>query len=249
MNQRIAIPIIGVLAVGLIATGVFYLQGTNKLEDAQTEIAGLQGDVSGLEEDLAATEEDLEATEGDLAATEVDLAAVEATNSTLEVGLADSVARVATLETELDDANSATQTQLDRNLTLSEELLTVKDPRHFETLEELEAWLAQDDTNTNTRLASATPAERAFILQVRALRDGYLLPAWFEDFNFLDIDVDGVMIMVDHLDQNHFDGTIDFVGNLAYIGDAIYYVWAEEDFIVEFAVALPLIPSHPQPLE
>ena len=235
MNKQIAVPIIGVLALGLIATGVFYLQGTSKLNDAQDEIAGLQGDVSGLETDLAAIETDL-------AATEAELTVSEATNSTLEAELVDSGAKVATLETELDEANSATQIFQDWNLTLSEELKKVKDPRHFETLVELEAWLAQDDTDTNTRLASAPAAEQAFILQVRALRDGYLLPAWFEDFNFLD----GIG---DHVDLDHFDMGIDFVGNLAYIGDEMYYVFPTDDSIFPFAFGLSPLPSHPLPLD
>ncbi len=222
MNKRIAIPVIGVLAVGLIVTGVFYLQGTSKLGDAQDEIAGLQGDVSGLEGDLATTEADLAATEADLAATEAGQAAT-------EVDLADSAARVSTLEGELDQAASAALTQQDINSTLSEELEKVKDPRHFETLAELQAWLAQDDTNTRVRWQSMPPNELVYVLQVRALRDGYILPAWFEDFDF--------------------DGVVDYVGNLAYIGEEIYYVWVDDDSTVAFAQMVPPIPPHPLPEE
>jgi hypothetical protein len=222
MNKRIAIPIIGVLVVGLIATGVFYLQGTNELEDAQDEIAGLQGDVSGLEGDLAATEADLAATEEDLAVSAADLAVSEA-------DLAEAEDLVSDLETEIDQANSAAQTQQNLNLTLSEELAKAKDPRHFESLEELEAWLAQDDTDTRIRFTSISPEERAFILQVRALRDGYLLSASFEDFNF--------------------DGLLDLPGNMAYIGDEIYWIRAADDFVVLFVRDVPPIPSHPLPEE
>jgi hypothetical protein len=49
MNKWIAIPIIVVLAVGLIAMGFLYRQETNKLKDAQSEIVTLEGNVSTLE--------------------------------------------------------------------------------------------------------------------------------------------------------------------------------------------------------
>jgi|TARA_B100001971_G_C18170987_1_gene527100 hypothetical protein len=228
MNKRIASPIIGVLAVGLIVVGVFYLQGANELTDAQSEIVSLEGNVSALGTELADSE-----------------AEVSTLEAALETEQANSAANVAALETELDQANSATQTQLDRNLTLSEELEKVTDPRHFESLEELEAWLAQDDTDTRVRWESLPPEEKAFILQVRALRDGYLLPAWFEDFNYMD--VDGAM--VDHLDLEHFDGIIDFVGNLAYIGTEMYYMFPLDDTVFPFAIDSPLIPPHPLPLD
>ena len=210
MNKWIAIPIIGIMAVGFTITGVFYLQDTNKLDDAQNAITNLQGDVSDLK--------------GDLAAAERNLTASEVTSLTLQEELLDSTTRVTTLETELDEGNSAIQTQLSLNLALSGELEKVQNPRHFETLDELEAWLAQDDTDTKVRWQSLPPEQKVFILQVRALRDGYLLPAWFEDFDF--------------------DNIIDFVGNLAYIGDEIYYVWPLDDSVAEFAF-VPPIPSHP----
>jgi|TARA_B100000315_G_C14569395_1_gene584691 hypothetical protein len=217
MNKWIAIPIIGIMAVGLTITGVFYLQEANKLDDAQNAIANLQGDVSDLKGDLAAAERNLTIAEADLTASEV-------TSLTLKEELLDSTTRVTTLETELDEGNSAIQTQQSLNLTLSGELEKVQNPRHFETLDELEAWLAQDDTDTRVRWQSLPPEQKVFILQVRALRDGYLLPAWFEDFDF--------------------DNIIDFVGNLAYIGDEIYYVWPLDDSVAEFAF-VPPIPSHP----
>ncbi len=56
MNKRIAIPIISVLAVGSMVLGAFYFQETNKLNDAQDEIAGLEGNVSALETELAELE-------------------------------------------------------------------------------------------------------------------------------------------------------------------------------------------------
>ena len=208
MNKRIAIPIIGVLVCGLIAAAC---SGANELTDAQDEIAGLQGDVSGLEAGLADSE------------AEVSALGTELTVSKAE--LVDSAARVATLEVELDQATSAAQTQQSLNLTLAEELKKVKGPRHFESVTELEAWLAQDNTDTRTRWESMPLRERAFVLQVRALRDGYLLPAWF------------------------FDPELTFVGNLAYIGAEIWWVWPDDDLIELMVDVVPPIPSRPLSLD
>ena len=56
INKWIAIPIIGVLAAGLIAMGFLYQQETNKLKDAQSEIVTLEGNVSTLEAEISALE-------------------------------------------------------------------------------------------------------------------------------------------------------------------------------------------------
>ncbi len=250
MNKWITISAIGALAIGVITTGVLYAQENSRLKDARTEIIGLESNVSALEADLAAAEAQVSTLESNLAAAvaevsalESDLAAAKGEISTLEVDLAAAVgeviileadlavaeAQVSTLEADLESAQSALQAQQDINSELSQGLESMQDPRHFESLEELEAWLAQDDTDTDIRLAAVPPIERIFILQVSALRDGYLLPAYLEDFDF--------------------DFFIDFVGNLAYIGDEIYYVWAPTDEVVLFAFDTPPIPLHPSPLE
>jgi hypothetical protein len=58
------------------------------------------------------------------------------------------------------------------------EIAKVEAPRHFNSLDELQTWLQQ--AAVNTKYAALRPIERAYILQVLALRDGYLLPAGFE---------------------------------------------------------------------
>ena len=246
MNKWINISIIGVLVVGLAASLFFYFQESGNLKDAQDVIVDLEGDVSTLDDivstlgtDLAAAEAevtrldgeltaaeaqvstleaDLAAAEGQVSTLEADLAAAETQVSTLEADLAAAEGQVSTLEAELADAEAQVAT-------LAEELQTVKDPRHFASLQELEAWLAQDDTDTAYPFAG--PFEQAFILQVRALRDGYLLPVYFEDLDY--------------------DFLVEMSGNFAYIGDEIYYVDPAVDFIVLWAF-VDAIPSHPLPL-
>lgn len=246
MNKWINISIIGVLVVGLAASLFFYFQESGNLKDAQDVIVDLEGDISTLdgivstlgtdlaaaeaevtrlEEDLATAEAQVSTLEADLAAAEAqvttleaDLAAAEAQVTTLETDLAAAEAQVSTLEAELADAEAQVST-------LEAELQTVNDPRHFTSLQELEAWLAQDDTDTAYPFAG--PFEQAFILQVRALRDGYLLPAYFEDIDY--------------------DFLVELVGNFAYIGDEIYYIDPAFDFVFLWAL-VDAIPSHPLPL-
>jgi predicted nucleic acid-binding Zn-ribbon protein len=247
MNKWINILIIGVLVVGLAASLFFYFQESGNLKDAQDVIVNLEGDISTLdgivstlgtdlaaaeaevtrlEEDLAAAEGQVTTLETDLAAAEgqvsvlegnvstleTDLAAAEGQVTTLETDLAAAEAQVSTLEAELADAEAQVAT-------LAEELAKVKDPRHFTSLQELEAWLAQDDTDTAYPFLST--AELAFILQVRALRDGYLLPA--------EVYAGGVGL------------------NVAYIGSDIYLVSPEDDFTIWWDT-MDSLPSHPLPL-
>ena len=86
MNKWIAIviPIISLLAVGVMVTGVVYLHGTNKLNDAQDEIVALEGNVSTLESNVLALEAEVSTLEGDLAAAEAEVSTLEAKVLALE---------------------------------------------------------------------------------------------------------------------------------------------------------------------
>jgi len=84
MNKRVAIPVITVLAVGVIATGYFVVQQSNKLGEAGSEIVALEENVSALEENVSTLEE---------------------SGSVLEVELSDLEAKVSTLEAALEEAN------------------------------------------------------------------------------------------------------------------------------------------------
>lgn len=198
MNKRIVIPIIAVLVAGVITVGPSCTPETirlrDELEDAQSQIATLEGDISSLEEEV----------------------------SSLQASLSDSEASVSSLEAELESAQNALEAQRNVNSALAEEMKTMKDPRHFESLAELTDWLYQDDTDEiygHERMLIIS-----YILQVRALRDGYLLP--------VDIDV--------------VNGNV--ISNSAVIGDELYWVDAPTDEII-FASYIKPVPSHPLSLE
>jgi hypothetical protein len=157
---------------------------------------------------------------------ESEISSLEGSVSSLQSTLTNKDAEILSLEDDLDTANTSLQAQQEINATLTEELEKVTDPRHFSTLSELVDWLDQDATDVLYGYEDLY--ELAFILQVSALRDGFILPACFED-----------------LDSDYF---IDNIGNIAYIGDEIYMVWPEDDTVFVWAY-VPPIPSHPLPLD
>ena len=238
MNKWIAIPVITILAFGIIAGGYFLWQQTSNLGEAESEIvalegnvATLEGNVSTLEGNISTLEGNISTLEGNVSTLETGLAESEATVSTLETDLAESEATVSTLEADLGTANSRisglqadVSTQQTINLSLLTELKKVKDPRHFQSLTELTDWLREDDTDT--KYADGDIIEMSYILMIRALRDGYLLTVSMWEVN----------------------GDA-WVSNDAVIGTSVYAVTAWDDQIFEWWTDLQPLPSHPLPLD
>ena len=204
----IAILVIAVLAIALIGSGYFLWQQTNNLEQAKAEIVVLEDNVSTLKGNVSTLE-------GDVATLETKLADSEATVSSLEADLE-------TANAEIEDLQADVSTQRNINSSLSAELKKVEDPRHFESLAELTDWLHDDDADT--KYADEGVSQRCFILQVRALRDGYLLPVSF-----------------------YVEGGQSYITNKAVIGDAVYYVYLNDT--IEREASINPLPSHPLPLD
>ncbi len=127
-------------------------------------------------------------------------------------------------ESEIVALEGNVSAQRNINSSLTEELKTVKDPRHFESVTELVGWLDQDDTDTKYK--DGSDAQIAFILQVRALRDGYLLPA--------------IPLRVNNTPTWR---------NMAIIGDGVYWINALDDNTRRRSFNVDPIPSHPLPLD
>ncbi len=70
MNKWVLIPIIVVLAIGTITNGVFYLQESSKLKDAESRIATLEGNVPILEGGISTLEGNFLAVEGEVSTLE-----------------------------------------------------------------------------------------------------------------------------------------------------------------------------------
>ena len=85
---------------------------------------------------------------------------------------------------------------------LEDQVSALRSPRHFKTITELTDWLAQDDTDT--AYLGKSFDELAFILQVRALRDGYLLPAFATTggFGFNVAAIGNILYSIDPVDDD-----------------------------------------------
>ncbi len=197
-----------VLAVALGVAGFLFSQATGRLSQAradisgmQTRIASLQGSVATLAGQLAAENAKVADIQGKLTTEQAKSADLQAQLAKSQSDLTASKAQVASLQADLAVANGAV-TSLTADLSAANkraaalqagldtagadlarataDLTKVRDPRHFSSLTELEGWLARDDTNTNPAYAKLTGLDRVYLLQVKALCDGYLLSAYVD---------------------------------------------------------------------
>lgn len=211
---------------GQLATqqaAVTSLQG--QLSTEKTRAAGLESDLKVSRSQNSALQNELDATNARIASLEIEITAANARITSTAEEITAELTRVTTelarANADLIAANSSLATlRAESESEIAElkadiEKLIV--PRHFASLEELTAWLSQDDTDTNPVYAPLGLAEKAFILEVKALRDGYLLPA--------SIDADSQHI---------------YSWNIAVIGPSIYVVTASTDavlFLANFDIA------------
>jgi hypothetical protein len=154
-----------------------------------------------------------------------DLATANAKVTSLTSDLATANTKVASTQASLDKATSDLAAAVLANTSQAAELKKVKDPKHFDTMTELTTWLAKDDTNTNPAYASLSSYSRAFILQVKALRDGYLLPACLD-----------------------WDAAYIYSWNAAVVGGVVVSVNASTDAVTLGPTFSNPPPSHPLPL-
>jgi septal ring factor EnvC (AmiA/AmiB activator) len=212
---------------------------TTQLNTEKTMVSDLTANLATETAKSADLQKQLDSTKADLATANTNLTAANAKVTDLTAQLATSTAKVTSLTTDLSTANAkvtSTQTSLDKanadlavaNATIATQtanLKKVQDARHFSTVNELQAWLASDDTNTNPAYASLSSAARAYVLETKALRDGYLLPVSLT-----------------------WDTQYIYSLNMAIVVGTIYSVNAATDAILAgptFSIAPPL---HPLPM-
>jgi septal ring factor EnvC (AmiA/AmiB activator) len=246
MNKGILISISMLLAVALITLGVFYGMGVGELNKANIRITALEANIASLQDQYTtekiiadSLQTRLSAANGNITNLQTNMDTANAKVTSLQTDLATANAKVTSLTADLATANgkvTTTQASLDKanadlavakttNTSLFAELTKVENPSHFNSVQELAGWLAQDDTNTNPAYSSLTTAAKAYVLQVKALRDGHLLPA---------------QIVPDST------GTYILGFNLALVSANIYAVDPSTDAInpypFSFVTALPLYP-------
>ncbi|MGA3093925.1 MAG: hypothetical protein ABSD79_00885 [Dehalococcoidales bacterium] len=186
--------------------------------DLQTQLTAAKGQVTSLTSDLATANGKVTSLTSDLST-----ANTKVTSLTSDLTIANG--KVATIQASLDKANADLAAALVTNTTQAATLRTVQDPRHFTSYAELANFLAQDDTNTNPAYSALQPSNKAYILQIKALRAGFLLPAsiWW-------------------------DSTGIYSQNLAIVGATIYEVYAPTDAIY-YGTTFSYTPAlHPLPL-
>lgn len=237
--------LLGVVVIGL---GAFLFIKINELNNARRTISDLEysnttleANVFSLEGQLAAEranvtslntqlaservtvtnlQAELTSAKGDLTSTQSALATAQTSISALEGELVAAEARVAALQADLTIAQANLSAATASNTALANDLNAVRSPRHFNSLQELTQWLANDDTDTNPAYATISGVARAYVLQVKALRDGYIISGY------------GFM-----------EGSTMYYGNFAIAGSTVYDVDCVNDAVSPVSVlVVPLRP-------
>jgi peptidoglycan hydrolase CwlO-like protein len=228
-GKVLLMTILGILAVGLVVAAVFLFRTIDDLKEKNNTISSLQNElvaskseVVDLKAKLATSESTASALRNDITSFKGQIDTLQGDKTKLSADLVVTTSDLASVKSSLTSTQASLSASQSVNSSLTAELKKVKDPRHFGTLSELTDWLQKD--NTDTQYASVGVLQRALILQVRALRDGFLLPVSIE------ANSDGV-----------------FVANVAIIGDTVYDVTSRTDGIEPYTYVTPQ-PSHPEPL-
>ncbi|MDD4874375.1 MAG: hypothetical protein PHE15_05305 [Dehalococcoidales bacterium] len=191
----------------------------------QTQLAEEEANVASLQTQLTTATNDLNSSKAQVTQLQSDLNTSNLQVTNLQTQLTNSIANVARLQADLDTANADLASAIATNTSLTGELTKVTYPRHFNSLDELETWLANDDTDTI--YADESGFNRAYILQVRALRDGYILPV-----------------------SVYYSGGSTFMAyNTALAGNTIYQVYSLNDSVVAYVNPSIVPPTYPLPLE
>jgi hypothetical protein len=201
----------GTLAVVLIAViivlAVMLGNKSSKLADSEAQVTSLQTDVSALKTD----------------------------KSSLQTQLAQSQTKNTSLQSELDTTKEQTGKQIeqlnksltDAQATVNSQSATIKTMKYqhnFSTVDELTSWLQKNNPVTwdpNT-LTAIQRAEMALSLEVKAARDGYIMPAILPLF-----------------------GNVDWMTNRTIVGDVVYEIKAWDGTVQIGGRVTPTLPSYP----
>ena len=218
------------LVAALVAVGILYGIEITQVNKANANIVELQANVTSLEAELTTDRITITSLQTQLTAAKSESTVSQAKVTSLTADLAAANTSLTATQASLTKATSDLTAAKAANTTLSAELTKVKSPRHFNSEEELKNWLAADDTNTNTAYSSLTLIAKAYILEVKAQRDGFLLPAQLYTVQLS-------------------DSSIGIAGyNLALVGTKIYSVNPMTDAYTAWDLSFnSALPSYPIP--
>ncbi|OGO39652.1 MAG: hypothetical protein A2147_03015 [Chloroflexi bacterium RBG_16_57_8] len=209
MFKWVAVAAIGVLVVALVVA-IVVLIGRNgelnelntQLDAAEQQVATLQSQMSGLQSNVSSLQNQLTGAQNQV--------------TSLQANVTSANGQISTLQKDAESKQSNIDAQ-------AAQIKTMKYPRFFSSQVELSNWLQKDNTNTlYTSPNAIEKAVMAFTLQIRAARDGYILPVTLP-----------------------FGGNLDLLTNRAIVGDVMYDVRAWDDFAQRGLNVSPAMPSYP----
>jgi hypothetical protein len=203
IGGTIAVVLVAVIVVLAVLLG----NKNSKLTDTETQVKSLQSQVSSLE----------------------------TTKSSLQTQLSQAQTKNTSLQSELDTTKQQTSEQIeqlskglsDAQKTIASQadsIKTMKYPRNFSTIDELTNWLQKNNPvtwNPNT-LTPIQRAEMAFALEVKAARDGYLMPVILPLY-----------------------GNLDYLTNRTIVGDVTYEIKSWDGTVQIGGRITPALPSYP----
>jgi outer membrane murein-binding lipoprotein Lpp len=205
MTRWLVIGVMAVLVIAIVVISILLSQKVNSLnrdlDNTNSQVATLQSKVNSLTADLTSTQGKLMTAESESTSLKTELTAAQTQIGTLNQSVA------------------SKQTTIDQQ---TDQITTMRYPKHFATAEELANWLQKD--NTDTLYPNPTLAQKmllAFTLQIHAARDGF--------------------IICTNLPTG---GQLDLVTNRAVVGDVIYEIRPWDDFAQKWN-SIPVMPSYP----
>ena len=196
--------VVGLVLLVVIVVLAVQLAGTSsKLADRDAQVTSLKSQLSSVQADLSAA----------------------------QTQLAQEKSRASGLQTDLQAArsqvDSLNKTVASQQATISQQaaqIQTMKYPHSFSTIDELTTWLQKNnpvtwDPNTLTPIQRA---QMALALEVKAARDGYLMPAILPLF-----------------------GNVDWMTNRTIVGDMVYEIKAWDGGVQIGGRVTPALPPYP----
>ena len=212
---KLATITLGVLVVAAVVVIAVMASQNGKanadLKDSQQQVASLQSQASSLQGNLSSAQSQLTAATAAQAKAASDQAAAKTASD----------AQISALQKDISSKQSTIDSQ-------AAQIKTMRYPRNFSTIDELTNWLQKNNPVTwdSLTLTAAQRVQMTFALEIKAARDGYLMPAVLPMF-----------------------GNLDWMTNRTVVGDIIYEVRAWDSFVQIGGRVTPAVPSYPIPPE